>query len=40
VEERFAAASKEILAKETAKGPLAAKGAAQLNAIMKALGYA
>jgi TRAP-type mannitol/chloroaromatic compound transport system substrate-binding protein len=40
VEERFAAASKEILAKETAKGPLAAKGAAQLNVIMKALGYA
>jgi TRAP-type C4-dicarboxylate transport system substrate-binding protein len=39
VEQRFAVASKEIMAKETAKGPLAAKGAATVASIMKDLGY-
>jgi TRAP-type C4-dicarboxylate transport system substrate-binding protein len=39
VEERFAKASKEIMAKETAKGSLAAKGAATVASIMKDLGY-
>ena len=39
VEERFAAASKEIMAKEAAKGPLAAKGAATVASILKDLGY-
>ena len=40
VEERFAVASKEIMAKEAAKGPLAAKGAATVASILKDLGYA
>lgn len=39
VQEKFAAASKDILAKEAAKGELAAKGAATLTAFMKDLGY-
>jgi TRAP-type mannitol/chloroaromatic compound transport system substrate-binding protein len=39
VEDRFAVASKEIMAKEAAKGPLAAKGAATVASIMKDLGY-
>jgi len=40
LEERFAAASKQILSKEAAKGPLAAKGVATVNEILKAVGYA
>lgn len=40
VEAKFAEASKAILAKEIALGPLAAKGGAQLTTLMKDLGYA
>lgn len=39
VQQGFAAASKEILAKEAAKGERAAKGAAILTSFMKDLGY-
>ncbi|MEZ5729618.1 MAG: TRAP transporter substrate-binding protein DctP [Burkholderiaceae bacterium] len=39
VQARFAQASKDILAKEAAKGPLAAPGAAARTALMKDLGY-
>ncbi len=39
VEERFAVASKEIMAKEVTKGPLAAKGAAAVASILSDLGY-
>ena len=40
VKQKFAEASKTILAKEAAKGERAAKGAATLTALMKDLGYA
>jgi hypothetical protein len=40
VKQRFAEASKAILAKEAAKGERAAKGAATLTQLMKDLGYA
>ena len=36
---RFAEASRDILAKETARGPRAAKGAEALTGLMKDLGY-
>jgi len=39
VQEKFADASKAILAKEVAKGERAAKGGAALTALMKDLGY-
>lgn len=40
VQKKFDEASDAIMAKETAKGELAAKGAASLKALMKDLGYA
>jgi TRAP-type mannitol/chloroaromatic compound transport system substrate-binding protein len=39
VQKKFAEASQTILAKEAAKGELAAKGAATLTSLMKDLGY-
>ncbi len=39
VQEKFAEASKAIMAKEIAKGERAAKGGAALTTLMKDLGY-
>jgi len=40
VQQKFGEVSKTLIAKEAAKGPLAAKGVEALNGLMKDLGYA